>query len=771
MTGLVVLHAVVGLAVVGFGARLGRRSLALGALPSAATLVWLATRLDRVLDGRPVTEHTSWVGGLGLGVDFRLDGFGALMAALVAGIGLLVFAYSARYFDPADVDLGRLAGLITLFAGAMLGLVLADHLLLLYTFWELTSVTSFLLIGIDHSRPQSRAAALQALLVTGAGGLAMLGGFVLIGQAAGTYRLGALLADPPSGTTVTVGLVLVAIGALTKSAQYPFHGWLPAAMVAPTPVSAYLHSATMVKAGVYLAARFAPAFAAVTAGWRPILLGAGLVTMVGGGLRALRQCDLKLLLAFGTVSQLGFMMVLFGAGTDAATAAGCDVLVAHALFKAALFMAVGVLDRQTGTRDLRHLPALGPGWTAVKATVVLSAASMAGIPLVFGFVAKEEAYSGLAEGGYAYDTLVLAGVVGASVLTVAYSARFVWGALFAGSRRSPAADGSTPPAPALAFVAPAAVLAVLSLLLGLVPPSANRWVGAAVRSLDPDAAPVDLALWHGLEPALWLSILTVAAGALLFLARGSVERALRLGHRLPSGSDGYLIALRGLNGLAGRVTGAVQNGSLPFYAGVILSTAAFLPGWVLLTEGDWPGWPQLVDVPAQVPAVLVVATGALAASITRHRFSAALFLGVTGYAMAALFVIQGAPDLALTQAAIETLSTVLFVLALRRLPDRFERHSTRLTRATRILVAAGVGLTVFAFALMAGAGRTAEPVSEEMVDRALPDGEGRNVVNVILVDFRGLDTMGEIAVLTVASIGAVALARAGRRPHREGPAP
>ena len=349
------------------------------------------------------------------------------MALLVAWIGVVVCLYSRAYFSARTDGLGRTAGLILLFAASMLVLVLADNLLLLYVGWELTTVTSYLLIGNDHTKLHARAAALHALLLTSVGGLAMLAGFVLVGQAAGTYRMSAILAAPPSGTTVTVGVVLVLVGAFSKSAQYPFHSWLPGAMAAPTPVSAYLHSATMVKGGVYLIARFAPAFHTVGP-WRPLVLTVGLVTMVVGGLRALRQHDLKLLLAFGTVSQLGLLVVLFGTGTTRATTAGCAMLVAHAVFKASLFMVVGTIDFLTGTRDLRRIPVVGRAWRPYVTLVVVSAAAMVGFPLGLAFVGKEEGYAALVDTPFSGSTVVLVGLVIGSALTAAYSCRFVWGA-------------------------------------------------------------------------------------------------------------------------------------------------------------------------------------------------------------------------------------------------------------------------------------------------------------------------------------------------------
>jgi multicomponent Na+:H+ antiporter subunit A len=774
---LLALHGVVGFAAIAADRRLGQRALLVGAVAPAVAFAWVVAHLGGVLDGRPVVEEAPWVPSLDLTLSLRLDGFGALLALLVTGIGVLVLAYAHHYFGRNSPNAGRLAGLLVLFAGAMLGLVLADNLLLLYGFWELTSVTSYLLIGNEHGRATSRAAALQALLITGAGGLAMLGGFALVGNAAGTFRLSAILVDPPTGTVVTAGLLLVVVGALTKSAQYPFHSWLPGAMVAPTPVSAYLHSATMVKAGIYLLARFAPVVAAVTPGWRPLVLGAGLVTMVAGGLRALRQHDLKLLLAHGTVSQLGFLVVLLGAGTPATTAAGCALLLAHAAFKASLFMVVGAIDQAAGGRDLRTIPVLGRGWGPTTVVAVIAAASMAGIPLAFGFVAKESAIEALGVGAFTGATLVLVTVVAASAVTAAYSVRFVWGA-FVAPRRRAVADGAVAPdgaegpvGPGAALVAPAAVLAVLSAALGLVPGLADGVLGAAAASLDPGVERVELALWHGLNEALALSAVALVGGALLFAGARRIEPMLALGERVPSGASVYLAGLRGLNAVADRVTGVVQNGTLPVYVGVILLTAAVAPGVALLGGDAWPGWPQAVDSAVQVPIAVLLVGAALAAAAVRHRFSAAIFLGVVGYAMAGLFVVQGAPDLALTQVAIETLSTVLFVLVLRRLPHRFERRGSRGGRAARLAISAIVGAAVFVFAIVAGGNRTAAPVSDEMVARSLPDAEGRNVVNVILVDFRGFDTLGEITVLAVAAIGAVALARAGRRPRQPAATP
>jgi multicomponent Na+:H+ antiporter subunit A len=760
VTPVLLLFGMSGLLLVAFGARLGRRAFLVGAVAPAVATAWLVAHLPGVTDGRSVTEGVAWVPELGLSLDLRLDGLAMTMSLVVAGIGVLVLVYAAAYFRPGTPDLGRLAGLLVLFAGAMLGLVQADHLLLLYTFWELTSVASYLLIGNRHGDPTARAAALQALLTTGAGGLAMLAGFVLLGQEAGTYRLSELAQGPaPSGGTATAAAVLVLLGALTKSAQYPFSAWLPAAMTAPTPVSAYLHSATMVKAGVYLVARLAPVLAVVD-GWRPVVVTAGLVTLVLGGLRALRQSDLKLLLAFGTVSQLGLMVVLFGVGLPADSAAGWTLLVGHALFKGALFLVVGALDRATGTRDRQELPALGRSWRPVEVVSLVSALSMAGVPLVAGFVAKESAYDALEAGGFPGNDLVLAVVVLGSMVTVAYAARFHWGAFVTARReRRPA----FPAAPDPALWVPAAVLAAGTLVLGIAPGIEDPLVSASLAGLFPGVDPVHLELWHGFGVPLLLSATTLLGGLLLFLGDRPVQAVLAVGRAVPDGSAVYLAGLRSLAAGARRVTGVVQSGSLPVYAGVILATAAVLPaGALLLSSSAWPGWPRFGPL-RDVPIASLLLLAAIGAAGVRRRFSAAIFLGTAGYAMAALFVVDGAPDLALTQAAVETLSTVVFVLVLQRLPERFERQSSPRRRSMRVAIAGLVGGTVFVLAIVAAGGRTALPVSDEMIARAVPDGHGANVVNVILVDFRGLDTLGEITVLAVASIGAVAVARAGRR--------
>ena len=760
--GLLLLHAFCGVAALVGGRQLGRHVWVVGAAAPAAVVVWLIANRGRVASGG-VSASADWVPALDLTLELRVDPFAALMIVLVSGIGVAIYVYSWHYFGHASV--GRVAGLLTLFAGSMLGVVVADNLLLLYVFWELTSVTSYLLIGIDDTEARSRAAAQHALLVTAAGGLAMLAGFVLVGREAGTFQLSEILSAPPSGTTTAVALVLILLGAFTKSGQYPFHSWLPGAMVAPTPISAYLHSAAMVKAGVYLVARLAPAFAAVGI-WRPLVVTVGLVTMIAGGLRALRPYDLKQLLAFGTISQLGFMMVLFGIGQPEATAAGCALILAHGFFKAALFMVVGVVDHETHTRDVRRLPLLGSGWTPIKVVAVVSAASMAAIPPLAGFIAKEEAYGALVD-GTGGDRLVLAGVVGGSVLTVAYSIRFTAALLRPdlvavtdnGHERRPATHS-----PRSGFVLPGAVLATGSIVLGIVPAVWSGFVDRSAGALDP-LATVHLELWHGWSAPLLLSLATTTAGAALFWQRRHVAALqARLAPRR-TGTDVYDAIVRGVLRFAAQVTSVMQSGSLPIYATVVLATAALAPTTAMLLGEWWSGWPDLMGQPIHVPIAALLIVGGVAATLVPQRFVAAILLGVVGYGMAALFVVQGAPDLALTQFAVETLSIVVFLLVLRQLPDRFERRRPAVGHFARLATSAAVGVFVVLMGIAASTSADPAPVSREMSERALPDGHGRNVVNVILVDIRGLDTLGEITVLVTAGIGITALARAGQKPR------
>lgn len=769
LTVLLLAPTLAGLLLLSFGKPLGRRAFLVAAAFPFAALVWTALQVGGVLDGDVPTSSFTWVPELGLSIDLRLDGFSLLFVLLVTGIGTLIQLYASRYFGADREGLHRLAGLLLIFTAAMLGLVTSANLMFLFVAWELTSISSYLLIGWTDRDATARASALQALLTTGLGGIAMLGGFVLIGQAAGTYQLAEIAHHPPTGTAVEVGLVLVLLGAFTKSAQFPFSAWLPGAMVAPTPVSAFLHSATMVKAGVYLIARFAPMFAEVAL-WRPLVLGVGLATMLTGGWHALHQFDLKRILAYGTVSQLGFLVILFGAGIPEATAAGVVVLLAHALFKAGLFLVVGVIDHQAHTRDIRLLGRYGPGWGGPMVVAVICGASMAGIPPLLGFIGKEAAYASFVDSPLGAGGFVLAGLVLGSVLTFAYTARLLLGAFRPGvPTEGLAADPATaiepPPAPSFSFWAPAALLGFLTVLFGLVPGLVSHLVEVAAHSLDHEVEPEHLALWHGINTALVLSGVTILLGVGLCLVGPAFARLQR---KLPAslaGEKAYQGAIRGLNVVANRTTGTVQSGSLPVYIGVILLTAVVVPGWALL-RSPAPDAPPLVSGPGDWAAAGLMVVGAIAAVVVKHRMAAVLCAGAVGYGMALVFALQGAPDLALTQVCVDTIGAVIFVLVLRHLPGWFDDRPTTLVRSARIIVSAAVGVFVFAFLLVAGDVRVDPTISTEFIERAYSEGGGRNVVNVVLVDIRGFDTMGEITVLAVAAMGVYALARLSRRESR-----
>ncbi|SNS94385.1 multisubunit sodium/proton antiporter, MrpA subunit /multisubunit sodium/proton antiporter, MrpB subunit [Geodermatophilus saharensis] len=763
MTALLLLHLIAGVLAPVLVRWWGRQAFLALALVPAASFVWTLLQLRTVLAGDDVRETVPWVPALDLDVALRLDALALTFAALVTGVGALVLVYCARYFSPEDEGTGRFAGSLTAFAGSMLGLVLADDVLLLYVFWELTTVFSFLLIGGSGRRLAARRAASQALVLTTAGGLAMLVGLIVIGQASGSFLLSEILADPGSGPAMVWGAVLVLAGAVTKSALVPFHFWLPAAMEAPTPVSAYLHAAAMVKAGVYLVARLAPAMADVP-GWRPLVLGMGVATMLVGGYRALRQKDLKLLLAFGTVSQLGFLVTLVGAGSRELAAAGLVMTLAHALFKSTLFLTVGVVDHATGTRDLSRLSGLGRRLPLLAVTGTLAAASMAGLPPLLGFVGKEAAFTALLDGGLADRTAALAvlvGLVAGSVLTAAYTARFLWGAF---ARKPGVADTEVGHAPEPLFLAAPVLLSLTGLVLGPASPLLDGLVARYADTLPLLAPEVEhLALWHGWQPALALSALTVAGGAALFAVRGPVGRLQRRMAVGASADEGYWNVLQGVDRLSVAVTGTTQRGSLPAYLGTILVAVLALPGVLLLTRAPWPGQWRAWDTPVQAVVGIVVVTAGVLALRIRQRLSAVLVVGVTGYGIAVVFALQGAPDLALTQFLVETLTLVVFVLVLRKLPkDITERHRPR-ERAVRGVIAVAVGAFMAAAGAVALAARTGTPVSEGYPGPAYDYGGGKNVVNVTLVDIRAWDTLGEVSLLVVAATGVASLVFLRRR--------
>ncbi|MBW8480987.1 Na+/H+ antiporter subunit A [Actinomadura parmotrematis] len=731
--------------------RAGRRAFGALALVPAAAALWAVP--PWFSGAAPRTEGFAWMPGLHVEVALRADALGWMMTVVVGGVGALIIAYCARYFDDGDPRLGGLACQLLLFAAAMLGLVWSDDLMMLYVFWELTTVLSYLMVGFDAGKRQARWAATQAIVVTTFGGLAMLVGLVMLQQAAGTSRLSELLARPPHGTAAGVALALVLTGALSKSAILPFGVWLPGAMAAPTPVSAFLHAAAMVKAGVYLVLRFTPAFADAPV-WKPAVVGLGGATMILAGWRALRETDLKRVLAYGTVSQLGFMMVLAGAGGRTAALAGVTLLFAHALFKAALFMVVGLIDHGAGTRDLRDLTGVARSSPALCAVACVAAASMAGLPTTLGFAGKEAAYEAFLHG----DPVVLATVVLGSAFTAAYSLRYLWGAF--ANRPGGTATLDHPPG-ALALAAPAA-LAAAGVLTGLLVGPMDAAIAREVAAYPETGGGYHLSAWHGFGLALLLTAASLTLGAALFLARRSVARLERLTLFEPAAV--YRSVMDALNDAAVQVTGAVQRGSLPGYLGIIALAAAAMTGTglALATPVGGPDTWRLWDGPAQGVTALLTVLAALAAVRARNRAQTVVLSGASGYGVATLFVLQGAPDIALTQFLVESTSVIVFVLVLRTLPVGFPPTRPPARRVLHVTIGALAGVTATAATLLAAHARQAAPISGGYAAATRETG-ATNIVATTLVDLRAWDTLGESSVIALAALGVTSLVFARRR--------
>jgi multicomponent Na+:H+ antiporter subunit A len=726
------------------------------ALLPAAAFIFTLTQTPVVTAGGSVTESVPWIPQLGIMLSFRVDTLAWLLALVVTGVGALVLLYCARYFRADEPGLGRFAGCLLAFAGTMYGLVTADDILVMFMFWEITSVLSYLLIGHYTDRRESRGAALQALIVTTFGGLVMLVGVVMISAAAGTTSLAAIVADPPAGGLAGWAIVLILVGAMSKSALIPFHFWLPAAMAAPTPVSAYLHAAAMVKAGIYLVARLAPGFAD-SAGWMPILITFGIWTMLVGAWRALRQYDLKLVLAYGTVSQLGFLMIVVGFGTRDAALAGVALLAAHALYKAALFLIVGIIDQRTGTRDWRQLSGIGRREPLLATIALVSVASMAGTPPLFGFVAKEAVFTSFissiesgTDSGWGW--FALAGTTLGSILTVAYSARFFWGAF---ARKRGTTDTELR-ASRWDFQLAPAILAGGTLVLGPLAWLADPFL-APYADTVPGGGEAQLALWHGFEPALAITAVVLLIGAALFWFR---VRVARLQDAVPPYIDaglGYGATVRSVSRAAARVTHFMQRGGLPQYLATILVVFVLALGFAASVNRTWPGAVVWWDYPGQVVIALIMGVAAVMAARVGQRMTAVLLAGVTGYGLVALFAFHGAPDLALTQALVETMTLVVFVLVLRRLPPTIAQHNRPVHRKRRAVIGLLVGVTMGTIGVIALGARQAESISSELPRLAVEEAHGTNIVNVMLVDIRAWDTMGEISVLIVVATGVASL--------------
>lgn len=755
MLGILALFGLVSLVLPPLTRFLGPKVFYVASVVPFAALAYSLANGPAIVGGAVIDQSTPWIAQLDLTLSFRLDTLSWVLTLLVAGVGGLVLIYCASYFGDDEPGLGRFAGILLAFSGAMYGLVVADDVFLLFVFWEATSVFSYLLIGHYTGRKSSRGAALQALLVTTLGGLAMLVGLVLLSAQTHTSRLSGIIEAAPGGALATTAVMLVLVGALSKSAIFPFHFWLPGAMAAPTPVSAYLHAAAMVKGGIYLIARFAPGFADMP-GWREVLVTLGIITLLLGGWAALRQTDLKLVLAHGTVSQLGLLTIIVGYGARDVELAALAFVLSHALFKSTLFLVVGIIDHRAGTRDLRKLSGLGREVPALAIVTALALASMAGLPPTLGFVAKEGVLTGLLEDAAAGNTIgsiALIGIVVGSVLTVAYSLRFFWGAFWRKPGVEPVRHIQDKP---IFGIAPA-VLALGGLTLGVIAPVVDGWLVGFSDQFPGEGERYHLALWHGLEPALALSAASILGGIALFIIRA---RIVAVQERLDTGltaAGGYRASMRFIDRTAARTTSLTQRGSLPFYLGVIFLVFAGTVGTALFANRSWPTAVTPWDYPAQLAIIAAMIVAAIAATRAQKRFQGAVLVGVTGFGMSALFVLQGAPDLALTQLLVEIVTLVTFVLVLRRLPARLGAKNGSAHKVLRAAIGIAVGITIAVVAVVALGARTAAPISLEWPDLAYEVGHGRNVVNVVLVDIRGWDTMGELSVIIAAATGVASL--------------
>ena len=734
-------------------------SLATAAAPLLALgiLLWLA---PRVFAGEPLVVSQPWLTQLGFNLSLRLDGLSFLFALLILGIGLLVILY-ARYYLSEREAIGRFFAYLLLFMGAMLGVVLSENLLLLLTFWELTSLSSFLLIGFWGARSDARKGARMALAVTGGGGLALLAGILLIGHIVGSFELSVVLAAGEqirAHAVYPVALVLVLLGAFTKSAQFPFHFWLPHAMAAPTPVSAYLHSATMVKAGVFLLARLYPALADSEL-WFYLVSLTGLTTLLVGAGMALFQHDLKGLLAFSTISHLGLIVLLLGLNTPLSNVAAVFHIINHATFKASLFMAAGIIDHETGSRDMRRINGM---WKYLPHTAVLAmvaSSAMAGVPLLNGFLSKEMFFGETLQQHLlgSFSWVIPAAATLAGVFSVAYSLRFIHDVFFNGE---PINLPKYPPhEPPRYMKIPVEILVFLCLLVGMLPAYtvAPLLAVAAKASLGGVLPEYSLAIWHGFNLPLAMSCVALVGGILVYVGR---QPLFRWYAGLPE-VDARMIferQVQNLVRLATWLTGRLENGSLQRYLSFLLIAALVLVASALVPLPQLTGSRGLspLDGITALGLLVLAASGLLTAVFHRQRLVALLILGVGGMLVALAFARFSAPDLALTQLVVEVVTIILLMLALFYLPSRTPSESSSLRGLRDVLVAGGCGVMV-ALLVYVVLTRPYAGLAPFFLANSVSGGGGTNVVNVILVDFRGFDTLGEITVLAIAAVGILAM--------------
>ena len=748
-----------------------RRNLLVGltALAPVGGLLLLAGFLPAVLERETTQLYMPWLPALGLNFSLHLDGLSFLFALLILGVGLLVILY-ARYYLGKNEALPRFFASLLLFMGAMLGLVLAGNLLLMLMFWELTSLASFLLIGYWRHRNDARTGARMALAVTGGGGLALLAGIILIGQVAGSYELTDVLASGDllrAHQLYPVMLVLVLLGVFTKSAQFPFHFWLPHAMAAPTPVSAYLHSATMVKAGVFLLARLYPALSG-TDWWFYLVTFAGLITLLIGAITALFQHDLKGLLAYSTVSHLGLITMLFGLGSDLAPVAAIFHIINHATFKASLFMAAGIIDHETGSRDMRRINGLWKYMPHTALLAMVASSAMAGVPLLNGFLSKEMFFSETLHQQLlgSFSALIPGLATLAAVFSVAYSLRFIHDVFFNGE---PVNLPKFPPhEPPRSMKIPVEILVFLCILVGTFPAFSvsGLLASAAQASLGHELPAYSLSIWHGFNLPLLMSVIAMLGGIALY----SMRRPLYQWYDgLPdlNALETFGQTLQNAYTRVSRVIAVLQAVSLQRYIAIMLSALVLLIGWTLLPMDSLGGNAPLS--PADPLTLLGLLAMSLVALLTviyhRKRLRALVTLGLVGLIVSMLFARFSAPDLALTQLVVEVVTILLMLLVLNFMPATTPRESSSLRRLRDFCIAAASGglFAVLSYAVLSRPYDNS--LAQYYLANSVPGGGGTNVVNVVLVDFRGFDTLGEISVLAITAIAILALLGGTRLPR------
>ncbi len=723
------------------------------AIPLAAIIV-LLQYAPLTLAGEAPKQFVEWLPALGLNFALRLDGLSLLFVSLILGIGVLIIGYAHYYLSTED-DEGRFYACLLLFMASMLGIVMADNILLMWAFWELTSISSFLLIGYWFHSSDARRGARMALATTGAGGLALLAGLLIIGNIAGSYEFSAVLAAADTIKNhpyYPAALILLLLGAFTKSAQFPFQFWLPHAMAAPTPVSAYLHSATMVKAGIFLLARFHPVMGG-TELWLTIVTIVGLITMLVGAYFALLKNDLKGLLAFSTVSHLGLICMLLGIGSEGAVIAALFHIINHACFKAGLFMTAGIIDHESGTRDMRKLQGL-MGLMPVTATLaMIVAASMAGIPPFNGFMSKELFLDQTVQqhlfGGLSWFVPILA-TVGAA-LSVAYSIRFIHDVFFNGEYKPLPKKPHDPPR---MMSAPVALLAVFCIAIGLAPMTmVSGILDSASSAVLAQSVAVKLSLWHGFNLPLLMSFVAVVAGVLIYAARDQLFTF----NRQFDGQDAkhnFERIVQRVSDAASRLFDRLDTGSLQRYIAFVLISVivVMLPSLVDISMLTGSKAQQPIDMVSMVGAMVLIIAAFATATMHRNRFVMLMMLSVVGLMVSLSFAHFSAPDLAMTQLVVEVVSIILMILALFFMPQKTARASSGHRVFRDIIIASFIGgiVATLNFAILTS---PAETISDFFIANAKTGGGGTNVVNVILVDFRGFDTLGEITVLAIAAAG------------------